>query len=92
MLHNQGMSERNDSVWVTLHERLAFVDCCALNPKPPVSHHHHVRNSDPAMAMPYHLPAKEFSDFEDFDEHQAPYLVPLQGYVNYSDMDVTGEE
>jgi len=42
--------------------------------------------------MPYHLPAKEFSDFEDFDEHQAPYLVPFQGYVNYSDMDVTGEE
>jgi len=42
--------------------------------------------------MPYHLPAKEFSDCEDFAEHQAPYLVPFQGYVDDSDMDVAGEE
>ena len=34
----------------------------------------------------------ELSDFEDFDEHQASYLVPFQGYGDDSEMDVAGEE
>ena len=35
---------------------------------------------------------EELSDFEDFDEHQAPYLVPFQGYGDDSEVDVAGEE
>ena len=34
----------------------------------------------------------ELSNFEDFDEHQASYLVPFQGYSDDSEMDIAGEE
>ena len=34
----------------------------------------------------------ELSDFEDFGEHQASYLVPFQGYSDDSDMDIAGGE
>ena len=34
----------------------------------------------------------ELSDFEDFDEYQAPYIVPFQGYGDDSEMDVACEE